>query len=230
MKCLNLKHQNTGSNTNNYFTICYQNIISNAFEFLEILNVSEHQLKKIEDILPKEISFQWHTSLKVLNISKNYLENLYDNSFVNLINLEVLNLSENRIMSIGVAAFNGLDKLVSLDLSRNEIKFISSETFKNLTLLETLNLEFNICLMKLNLHIFKFNPKLKNLYINCNIIDKKKNKAKLILNNCNSQSKDNFTACHLNLYESFANEQDILEMVQIKNYSKIIEMYLSLKV
>ena len=62
-------------------------------------------------------------------------------------------------MSIDETAFNGLDKLLSSDLTRNKIKFISSKKFKNLTLLETLNLEFNFCFKKLDLDIFKFNPK-----------------------------------------------------------------------
>ena len=125
----------------------------------------------------------------ILDLSFNSIDIITSSAFSNLKNLRKLILSHNQIWSIGTSAFDGLNKLMTIDLSYNMIQDWESsvflpctllkefnlkynpiinglreDSFEHLTQLETLNLE-NTGLSNLPNGIFKYNQRLKYLYL-----------------------------------------------------------------
>lgn len=70
------------------------------------------------------------TQLRILDLSKNRLSTLNNNTFRFLGNLKKLNLSGNYITLIGVSSFIGLNRLQLLDLSGNELEVVPSDIFQ----------------------------------------------------------------------------------------------------
>ncbi|XP_070560780.1 toll-like receptor 2 type-2 [Ptychodera flava] len=67
--------------------------------------------------------------LKELDISRNQLSELENNTFVDFSSLEVLDISHNLITHIEVAAFAGLHNLLKLSLKDNHLQTILPQTF-----------------------------------------------------------------------------------------------------
>ncbi|GFR80007.1 Toll-like receptor 4 [Elysia marginata] len=94
-------------------------------------------------------------SLRILDLSMNIIEKLYNCSFSGLVSLEHLWLSHNQnITSLPALVFESLNNLQELDLSHNMINNIDPGLFKNLTTLVSLNL-CNNWLTKLKNGTFK---------------------------------------------------------------------------
>ncbi len=116
----------------------------------------------------KQFAFKNLANLITINLSNNFIMDIYKNAFNGLKNLKILNLSKNQLEYIHKDAFNDLVNLNRIDLSYNQLKIIKKEYFINLENLKDLNISFN----KLqSVHLF-FNHKLN--CINTNSIDKDK--------------------------------------------------------
>ncbi|XP_055678384.1 leucine-rich repeat-containing G-protein coupled receptor 5-like [Lutzomyia longipalpis] len=75
-------------------------------------------------------------TLKILDLSRNSLEEIEDFVFSEGKELVELHLSRNKIISVRPNAFAGLEKLELLDLSFNDIKILTEEVFSGLTKLQ----------------------------------------------------------------------------------------------
>ena len=82
-------------------------------------------------------------TLKKLDISRNTIEELRQDSFVDVVSLEELDLSHNRLTDLKRGCFRGLPSLKSVDLSHNRIRTFHSDAFVDTPLVEELRLNYN---------------------------------------------------------------------------------------
>lgn len=118
------------------------------------LDLSKNDLNN----LPND-SFRFMPQLRVLDLSINVIEKIEPTAFNNLQQLQELNLSNNRLTRISVE-FGRLFSLKKLDLEENQISTIHDNAFRDLKNLETLDLADND-LLHLPLRLF---TSLKNLH------------------------------------------------------------------
>lgn len=88
-------------------------------------------------------TFQGMTKLRWLFINDNQLEKLEDGLFTDLIMLRKVNLSNNRILQISVSCFGSLSRLNYINLDNNRLVALELDTFKNLNSLSSLELKYN---------------------------------------------------------------------------------------
>ena len=82
--------------------------------------------------------------LVVLNLSRNAIATIDDNSFADLGDLVALDLSHNRIVGVADEAFTGLKSLQVLTLAQNRIQTIAANPFSQFTTLHALLLSHNV--------------------------------------------------------------------------------------
>lgn len=133
-----------------------------AFKNLKTLEVLLLSGNKITQVLPKtlsdvtvktlDLSFNkinniakhaFSNNLILLNLKKNELQILEDETFSNLQSLEMLILSKNKFQRLNKNTFKGLSNLSKLDLSKNQIETIEPDTFSSLHELMFLYLKYN---------------------------------------------------------------------------------------
>ena len=131
---------------------------------LESLDLSFNDIKYIESA---NLTFQYLSSLKALNMSNNQIKSLDSNALESLSQLSDLNLAWNNIGLIKRDYFLNLRKLRMLKIGFNLLESI--DILNNN--LEYLDLEQNK-LDKIGEHDFEFNLKLKFLNLNSNPIQK----------------------------------------------------------
>lgn len=116
----------------------------------DLLNVT--LLPRIENLTSLELSscqieellFAFNTSdLLYLNLARNKVKIIQNDTFGILTEVKVLNLSANLISTIECKGFDGLDNLRVLDLSHNSLNILSYEVLLPLVSLEQLNLSGN---------------------------------------------------------------------------------------
>lgn len=91
---------------------------------LKILDVSANQIAEI-----KNKPFENLSKLRILNLSKNKLNNLPFELFVNLKNLTHLDVSSNNLMTVNQGVFHGLISLKFLNLSSIDASNIEGRVF-----------------------------------------------------------------------------------------------------
>ena len=104
-----------------------------------IIDISGNKIRSIEGnqlgrMFPK---------LSTLDLSRNIIQHLRSNSFINLKNLNHLNLASNQIGSIEESVFENLEKLHNLNLASNFIIILDFRWFKHLNSLNTISLTHN---------------------------------------------------------------------------------------
>ena len=82
--------------------------------------------------------------LVALNLSRNSIPTIDDNSFVHLGELVALDLSHNRIVQVSDDAFVGLKSLQVLTLAHNRIQSVSPDSLSHLATLHALVLSHNV--------------------------------------------------------------------------------------
>ena len=102
------------------------------------MDLSRNRLILVEDESFAELSRLTH-----LNLSWNYLDSLKEKFFSGLIQLSHLDLSFNQISALENGVFTSLCALKKLDLNRNRVFFIEAHYFAGLVSLESLHLEAN---------------------------------------------------------------------------------------
>lgn len=107
--------------------------------------------------------------LKKLIISRNLLSSVPNLS--NLKNLELLDLSKNRIKSLREESFEGLLNLITLNLKGNKLDNIERNAFYGLKRLQYLNLERNNLENIDEINVCENLPNLKEIRINMNQFD-----------------------------------------------------------
>ena len=117
------------------------------FDIASILNQFQSVTNMgLRDNILTRISFQMvksENNLEVLDIGKNQIEYIGDNSFLKGHKLSYLYLDENKIDRIDEEGFNGLINLKYLYLQSNHLKILKSSWLKPLVRLERLQLENN---------------------------------------------------------------------------------------
>jgi Leucine-rich repeat (LRR) protein len=118
----------------------------------------------------EQITLFFMPSLKILDLSSNFLKSLNGEQFLKNTNLTHLDISNNRLISIEISAFEPLKKLKILNLSSNLLAKIDDMIFKYLNLLEILHLDHNL-IEYVSDNAFSANVCLRKLYLNNNIIN-----------------------------------------------------------
>ena len=103
-------------------------------------------------------------NIKTLDLDKNVLTKIPNNTFSNFDNLDKLSIQTNKITSLGEDSLNGLSKLKSLYLNGNGIEFVHAQAFEDFKKLEVFHLQSNK-LKQLSLQTFGKQEKLKTLYL-----------------------------------------------------------------
>ena len=93
-----------------------------------IIDISGNKIRNIEDNLLGRM----FPKLSTLDLSRNMIQHLRSNSFINLKNLNNLNLASNQIGSIEESVFDNLEKLHNLNLASNFIIILDFRWFKDL--------------------------------------------------------------------------------------------------
>ncbi|XP_052779892.1 leucine-rich repeat neuronal protein 1-like [Mya arenaria] len=105
---------------------------------LKYLNLKRNSLKTV----PND-TFNKLDHLLTFDLSFNDLENMYSESLLGLKNLKSLDLSHNHLKTVTSTWFSSMYELRELDLSHNEIVQIEMNSFQNLENLNLLNLSNN---------------------------------------------------------------------------------------
>lgn len=109
-----------------------------VYQNLEYLDMAHNQLVK----LGKNNFFE-QSKLKILNLNRNMISSLKNNTFVGLESLKELRLDENILLDLQPNVFHPLSSLEVLDLSQNRISSISPAAFSGLRSLKKLLLRDN---------------------------------------------------------------------------------------
>jgi hypothetical protein len=107
-------------------------------EYLEVLNLSKNLITRISNE-----TFSGLIRLRGLNLSQNEISTLEPFALSKMTNLEVLNVRSNKLKRLESNCFVGIKKLTSLDLSSNELSTIPDGLFSDMENLVKLNLERN---------------------------------------------------------------------------------------
>ena len=117
-------------------------ITINRDAFQGLFNLKNLLVKaKINQI--QQDSFIDLKNLLDLSLKGNRLQSVETDLFSGLLNLKSLDLSENLIEKISDSAFESLKSLKKLDLHENKLELMNAKTFTGLTSLEILNLRNN---------------------------------------------------------------------------------------
>nr|NP_001298740.1 leucine-rich repeat-containing protein 15-like precursor [Papilio xuthus]BAM18591.1 Toll-like receptor [Papilio xuthus] len=111
---------------------------SSNLKSLKHLILSTNQIKRIDD----PTVFINLDSLKVLDLSKNNLDFIHENTFKTLRNLVGIILRSNQITTLPETLFQNVPKLINIELSDNQLETITVASFKG-TSLKNLNLSDN---------------------------------------------------------------------------------------
>ena len=160
--------------------------IEGAFNLLENLNVlilKENGIKRVtrftftgmENLISVDLSENYirkvdpgvftNSYLNEVNISGNLLEELEQETFVNLPILEVLDISHNNLVTIKSGAFDAIPRLKKLYLNHNRLNTYKGDFFANMnndTDLHTLDLSYNE-LTYLYPESFTYHPQLSDV-------------------------------------------------------------------
>lgn len=118
------------------------NISFNALDTLRSLDLSHNVITQLPADTDTPETFNL-TALLVLDLSNNFIQEIYGSPFRTLHSLHLLNLSANAIDKILVEAFYGLALLQNLDISANNLTQLPDGVFASLVSLQHLNLSGN---------------------------------------------------------------------------------------
>lgn len=119
--------------------------------------------------LTKEV-FRNSKELLVLDLSRNNIGKLDENTFYLAKHLTQLDLSRNEIQTIHTDAFSGLARLKVLNLNQNKLQLIPANSFGPLIQLRTIRLSHNLIKM-IPVELFEHNIQLNDIYLNDNAIE-----------------------------------------------------------
>ena len=134
--------------------------------FQNLSNLETLNLSNIIDQKPtliNEFTFYGLFNLKQLNLSKNQIYHLSDNTSKYLDSLIDLNLCKCQLLSINTDAFCGLSNLENLNLSENSIEEMNETHLRDLINLKTLNLYENPFIYRKDIAQFYKNLKISDL-------------------------------------------------------------------
>lgn len=104
----------------------------------ENLDLSDNRIARLE-----KTSFDHLTQLQVLNISKNNVSDIAEETFASIKNLLFLNLGYNKLTMLTRSMLDGLGKLSTLLLNDNLIEWVDVDAFAGLVNVRTINLTSN---------------------------------------------------------------------------------------
>lgn len=119
--------------------------------------------------LSKE-AFRNGRKLLVLDLSKNKIRKLHQDTFFLAEQLMELDLSKNLLQSIDVHAFSGLGYLQKLNLEHNKLELIPENSFASLIQLKSIRMSHNSIKM-IPVELFRQNMQLQDIYLNDNEIE-----------------------------------------------------------
>ncbi|XP_027929310.1 receptor-like protein 56 isoform X2 [Vigna unguiculata] len=111
---------------------------------LQYLDLSNNQLEGSLDINENE-TFKWPTTLQLLDLSSNRLNNIFVSTLTDLPHLQYLDLSDNQLEgALNISGLSTLSNLTNLYLEDNNIhNFVTHQDFHDLRKLERLVLDGN---------------------------------------------------------------------------------------
>lgn len=142
------------------FNIIEQIATDISMPALKYLNLGKNKLKSIEG------AFNLLSSLNVLILRENSIEEVTPFTFTGMDNLISIDISKNYIRSVAPGVFSN-NYLNEVNISGNLLKELAQETFINLPILEMLDLSHNN-LIGIQNGAFDSIPRLKKLYLHHN--------------------------------------------------------------
>ncbi|XP_025208632.1 leucine-rich repeats and immunoglobulin-like domains protein 3 isoform X2 [Melanaphis sacchari] len=131
----------------NKSNISHLNLAHNKIEKLEALenlpNLKTLDMNKNKLIFLDDNTFSQSKHFKILNLNNNFITNLSANCFDALTNLVELKISHNKLNNLPIGLFKKLKNLELLDLSRNHITVIHGLLFMDLVNLKSMILRQN---------------------------------------------------------------------------------------
>uniref|UniRef100_A0A3Q2VVV6 Toll-like receptor 13 n=1 Tax=Haplochromis burtoni TaxID=8153 RepID=A0A3Q2VVV6_HAPBU len=184
------------------------------------LNLSSNDLSNISRMYLRGLS-----KLEALYVKNNWILQIDDGTFADVVELKVLDLGENLLTALTKNMFQGLSKLETLSLNSNNISFISPVVFQPLVIIRSVDLSNNFLhQIKAVDYIFKL-PTLQHLIITYNTFS-------------SFQSDDlhvntsNLLTLSLDSVKKFSITRDIfphLQSLDLRGWSKDIEWEVSNK-
>ena len=114
-----------------------------SIEWIDMSGNSQHGYPELKRYFNAEITGL--ENIKMINTSRNSLDNIYNNISLNFPKLQVANLSRNLLTLEQGGAFIGFAKFIEvLDLSHNQIKELAVDKFSALAELQYLDLSHNL--------------------------------------------------------------------------------------
>lgn len=122
------------------------------------LKVFESENNPLKKIGPD--TFVEASSLGVLHLEKNDLEEIHNDAFAGLIELKSLSLSRNKLTQVNPLWFKDLEQLIVLEFTNNKLKSLDGAVFARLKILKKLYVQHNE-IEKLEENVFKDNSRLR---------------------------------------------------------------------
>ncbi|KAL1497853.1 hypothetical protein ABEB36_008739 [Hypothenemus hampei] len=115
-----------------------------TIEFHRFSNLKSLQSLNLCGCNIEKITFLDSPLMKILNLSRNFINNLHYNSFANLTELELLDLGHNKISDLPKELFQDLKNLRHILMTNNSLKVFNLETFSYVPNLNIIDLSYNL--------------------------------------------------------------------------------------
>ncbi|XP_030760684.1 protein toll-like [Sitophilus oryzae] len=160
---LNIRSNVNSNNTKNFFKLD-ADFLKNA-SHLKVLTIKNNNLMYMDSI------FKESSSIEILDLSSNRLENFRANLFAGFEDLKSLILQQNQITFLNKEMLNGLENITYIDLSQNKINKIERNAFDDFSNLEYLNISANnLYILPNDLFSVSINIKYLDLAMNENLL------------------------------------------------------------
>lgn len=148
---------------NNKHAVFFPENLSKIFPRLEVVIFTQCAMRSVNN------SFGYTRKLQILDLSRNKISSVAEDSFVNLVNLTELHLSFNEIKNLSGYTFNALKNLELLTLKGNRIQVLSDDIYANLINMRNISMSNNY-FVQIPQYLFRHNKKLEFVWMQSNKI------------------------------------------------------------
>lgn len=147
----------------NKHAVFFPENLSKSFPRLKVVIFSRCGMKSVNN------TFAFSEKLNLLDLSRNKITSVAEDSFINLVNLTELHLSYNQIRNLSVHTFVAQRNLQLLTLKGNQLQSLGDDTLANLHNLRNISLDNNK-FVHFPQFLFRHNNKLEYIWLQENKI------------------------------------------------------------
>lgn len=148
---------------NNKNAVFFPENLSKIFPRLEVVIFTQSAMRSVNN------SFGYTQKLQILDLSRNKISSVAENSFVNLVNLTELHLSYNEIRNLSGYTFSALKNLKLLTLKGNRLQVLSDDIYANLINMRNISMSDNY-FVQIPQYLFRHNKRLEFVWMQSNKI------------------------------------------------------------